>query len=576
MDQVDEIKKRLDIVEFIGQYLQLKKAGINYSACCPFHSEKTPSFMVSPERQTFKCFGCGEGGDVFTFVEKMEGLSFPETLRILGERTGVQVEMRPAGELKKEKSQKDRLYKVNLLSAKFFKAMLWSKTGKPALDYLKGRGLSEETIKKLKIGFAPDGFELERYFKKFDLTPNDASQAGNPQRFRYRIMFPIFSTFDQVVGFSGRILESVLPKGVLGNPKYLNTPETVIFHKSKVLYGLNFAKQAIREKKRAVVVEGQMDVAAAHEAGVEEVVATSGTALTRDHLQILGRYTPNVIFAFDEDEAGQKTAKQAAQMAYELGLDPRMAIIDGAKDIGELVQNDKLKLEKVLISALPPVEWAIKKAKISVGDKELTGKEKKELVSLCLSFIVKMQDEVEKFHFISLISKSVGIPQVTIEKALNQVKVKKALPQNKPEEIKRDLEAEFLSFILHFPKIACEVTLEEKLEFQNPRFNDIYNQVAKCYNLTKDTGSCLKNILSGLDHETQELFSVCALVWDKLIEEDRDIAIRDFVSLKAKLLYKTREDVKQIFASKIAQAEARGDLQEVRHLMEDLQKNLGK
>lgn len=574
MDNVEEIKKRIDIVEFIGQYLQLKKAGINYCALCPFHSEKTGSFMVSPERQTFKCFGCGEGGDVFTFVQKMEGLSFPETLKLLGDRVGVQIETRPAEEIKREKSQKDRLFKVNLLAAKFFKMKLWSKEGEEALDYLRSRGISDETIQDFKIGYAPAGYELEGYFKKYGFTPREAEQAGSPQRFRYRIIFPIFSSFGEIVGFSGRIFEKALPSGVSPNPKYLNTPETPIFHKSKVLYGLNLAKTAIREKKRVVVVEGQMDVAAAHEAGIEEVVATSGTALTRDHLQVLGRYTPNVIFAFDEDEAGQKTARQAAQMAYELSLEPKMTIIPGVKDIGELVEKDKKTLKQVISTALPPIDWAVKKARDTNRNQEFSAKEKKELVSLCLSFIVRMTDEVEKSHYISYLAKKVGVPQVAIEKALNAVKFKKNENKEVAKEIERDLEAEFLSFILNFPAIACEVTLDPSLEFENSAYQDIYNQVINCYNLKKDRDGCLASALSKQEHGIREKFSVCAQVWDKAVAEDRDLAVRDFVALKARLSVRGRENIKKTFAKNIAEAESRGDFKAVRKLMEELQKNL--
>jgi len=576
MDQVEEIKKRIDIVEYIGQYLQLKKAGVNYSALCPFHGEKTSSFMVSPERQTFKCFGCGEGGDVFTFVEKMEGMTFPEVLKMLGDRVGVQVESRPPAEVKREKSQKDRLFKVNLLAAKFFKMKLWSKEGQDALEYLRNRGLSDQTIKDFKIGYAPSGYELVRYFEKYGFSENEAGLAGNPQRFRYRIIFPIFSIFGDVIGFSGRIFEKALPKDVSANPKYLNTPETSVFHKSKVLYGLNLAKQTIRQKKRAVVVEGQMDVTAAHEAGIEEVVATSGTALTYDHLQILGRYTPNVIFAFDEDEAGQKTARQAAQMAYELGLEPKMTMIKGAKDIGELVEKDKKMLEGVISSALPPVEWALAKAQEEAQDKEFSAKEKKELVALCLSFIARMSDVVEKSHYVAYLAKKVGVPQVTLEDALAKTRVKEGFKGVELQTQKRDLEAEFISFVLNFSDIAGAVTLSEELEFENDVYLDIYNQVIKCYNLKKDEAKCLGSILQKQSHEIQEQLGVCAQVWDKLIGEDRDLAVRDFVALKAKLLSRGREHIKKTFAQKIAQAESRGDIAAVRELMEDLQKNLGR
>jgi DNA primase len=348
MDQIEEIKAKIDIVDFIKQYLDLKKAGINYSARCPFHTEKTPSFMVSAERQSFRCFGCGEGGDVISFFQKIECLSFPEALKILGEKVGVQVNF-SKDQFEAKKTDKELIYQINLLAAKFFKLSLHDKVGNQAFKYLKDRGLSENTIEKLKIGFAPADSKLQQIFEKKKFDFQALSKAGHPERFRYRLMFPIFDTFGSVIGFSGRIIEEGLPKFISPHPKYLNTPETAVFHKSRAIYGINFAKDAIRQKKRVILVEGQMDVALSHEAGIEEVVASSGTALTQEHLKILSRLSENIIFCFDEDEAGQKAAESATELALEMGLDVKLTKIEGFKDVGELVKQDKSALAAVLI-----------------------------------------------------------------------------------------------------------------------------------------------------------------------------------------------------------------------------------
>lgn len=573
MDPAEEIKKRLDIVEFIGQYLQLKKVGINHAACCPFHSEKMPSFMVSPERQSFRCFGCGEHGDVISFFMKIEGLSFPEALRILGERTGVQVSFRPKEQVDREKSQKDKIYKINLLAAKYFKVMLWSKPGVKALEYLRKRGLSDKTIQKLKIGYAPVSDALIKYYTNHKISGRDLNLAGHPERFRYRIMFPIFDTLGQVIGFSGRIFEPALPKGVSPHPKYLNTPETPVFHKSRALYGINFAKDAIRQNKRVVVVEGQMDVATSHEAGVEEVIATSGTALTRDHLKILSRYSTDVIFAFDEDEAGQKAITSAAALALELDLEVKLTIIEGYKDVGELVLAEKKKWPQIITRALPPVEWLV--AKTTQDGNKMSAQIRKKLTQSALLFISAMQDEIEKAHYLSYLAKVVQVPEIAVERAL--AKHKTRVPEvSKVTLPEKNIEGEFLSFLINFPAIVNGLDLESEIKFKKSQFIRIYKQVVSCYTSKSSIEKCLMALKKSLPREIREDLDASTIAWDVKIAEGRDEAFRDFLAIKSKLMQIKREEVKHDFANLIAQAEAKGDLQQVKKLMRQLQDNLKK
>jgi len=573
MDPAEEIKKRLDIVEFIGQYLQLKKVGINYSALCPFHSEKVPSFMVSPERQSFRCFSCGESGDVISFFMKIEGLTFSEALRILGERTGVQVSFRPKEQLDREKSQKDEIYKINLIAAKYFKTMLWSKPGTAALEYLRKRGLSDKTIQKLKIGYAPPSDALIKYYANHKISGHDLDLAGHPERFRYRVIFPIFDTLGQVIGFSGRIFEPALPKGVSPHPKYLNTPETPVFHKSKALYGINFAKDAIRQNKRVVVVEGQMDVAASHEAGIEEVVATSGTALTSDHLKILSRYSAEIIFAFDEDEAGQKAAISAVQLALKMDLETKLTIIDGHKDVGELVAADKKKWPQIIDRALYPVEWLV--AKATRNSNEMTVQVKKKLTQNALLFISSMQDEIEKAHYLSYLAKVVQVPEIAVEKALTKYKVQlPETPKVTPRE--RNIEGEFLSFLINFPTIVDGLTLDEEIKFKKSEFNQIYKRVISCYTSKGSIERCLVALKKNLPREIREELDALAIAWDVKVTGARDEAFQDFLAIKNKLETYKKEAIKDNFAKMIAEAEAKGDLEEVKRLMKQLQKSLNK
>jgi len=575
VDNIDEIKKRINIVEFIGQYLQMKKVGINYSALCPFHKEKTPSFMVSPERQSFKCFGCSEHGDVITFFQKMEGLEFPEALRVLGERVGVQVSFQPKEQVDRERSRRDQIFKINLLAAKIFKAILWSKKGEAALKYLLERGLDKQTIEKLKIGYSGDGTDLPKYFSKYKISFDDAASAGHPERFRYRIMFPIFNTLGQVIGFSGRIFESALPKEISPHPKYLNTPETPVFHKSKALYGINFAKDAIRQNKRAVIVEGQMDVAASHFAGIEEVVASSGTALTEDHLQIVGRYTPNVIFAFDEDEAGQKAAHAAVPMALREGLEIKLTIIDKYKDVGELVVVEKNKWSEILKKALPPVEWLSEKAKKSSGEKSFSAQEKKKLAKDAIQFIVSMPDEIEQAHYVSYLAKVLQVPEITIEKAVEKSAKPRQELSTATGEKSLDLEGSFLSFILYQPEFI-EVANITGVDGLQDHYNEIYKTAVSCYSQKQNCKACLDGILKELNRELKEKLESFALEWDVKIGENEDSAKAEFLAIASHLMSEKKEKVKDGFAKLIGEAEGRGDLQEVKKLMRQLQENLGK
>lgn len=574
MDNVDEIKKRIDIVDFIGQYLQLKKAGINYSALCPFHSEKTPSFMVSSERQSFKCFGCSEGGDVITFFMKMEGLSFPEALKILGERVGIQVELKPKEQIDREKTRRDVIYKVNLLSAKYFKATLWSNEGEKALKYLKSRGLDDDMIKKFKVGWAPGINKLEKYFKKYGFSASDVALAGHPERFKFRIIFPIFDVLGQIVGFSGRMLEEVLPQGFSPHPKYLNTPETPVFHKSRVLYGINLAKDAIRKTKRAVVVEGQMDVLLSHVAGIEEVVATSGTAITADHLKILNRYTQNIIFSFDEDEAGQKAAEMAVKLAYEGGIESKLTIIEKYKDVGELVLADKNAWPKIVEKALPPVEWLVKRVRMTKLELDSTGK--KRLASQALGFVDKMQDEIEKSHYINYLAKVLAVPEVSVEKALIRLQNKKTnkTPEVQIQSPKRDLEADFIAFVINYPDVVKKTALDKSIEFDFKQYTQVYKEVLECYNVKEEIHECLGLIAKNLPREIREVLDGKALEWDQRFQESRDEAIAEYIAIKHNLSRRLNEQIKSDFSLKIAQAESEGDMEKVKELMIKLQKNL--
>ncbi len=340
-DTTTQIKEKIDIVEVIGSYIKLEKAGQNYKAKCPFHNEKTPSFFVSPKRGSYYCFGCGAKGDIFSFVEQFEGIDFVGALKMLAERAGVELKFE-----KKDKEMMDRrsrLFECMERTAKIFEENL--ATNKEAVDYLKKRGLTSATIKKWRIGFAFDDWrQTEDRLLKEGFTRDEMRDCGvikeNESKktydtFRNRIMFPIFDNAVRVIAFSGRIFKD--EKGVA---KYLNSPETELFKKSETLYGFHIAKNAVRQLGFCILVEGQMDLLMAQQAGWNNTVATSGTALTSDHLAILKRLSSNIIIAYDNDEAGIKATERAAKLALSLGFNVKILKIAGDKDPADLIAKD--------------------------------------------------------------------------------------------------------------------------------------------------------------------------------------------------------------------------------------------
>ena len=349
---VQEIKERLDIVDFIRSYIPLLPAGKNLKALCPFHKEKTPSFMVSPERQTWHCFGaCGEGGDIFKFLMKYENLEFYEALKILAEKAGIELKkISPA-----EHKQFNVLYEINEAAKKFFVGQLAEGVNKEALKYLKDRGLKKETIEEFELGFSPASFDnLSHYLINLGFDVKDVERAGlnykNDRgsyidRFRERIMFPIYNHFGKVVGFSGRLLPH-LEKPEIG--KYVNSPETLIFNKSRLLYGFHKTKEAIRRLKSAVLVEGQMDFLMLYQEGVKNLAAASGTALTNEHLKTFKRLTDRLILFFDNDEAGLKAVERAIDLGISNDFNIRVLILKDYKDPAEAAQKSPSSILELL------------------------------------------------------------------------------------------------------------------------------------------------------------------------------------------------------------------------------------
>ncbi|NCU41989.1 MAG: DNA primase, partial [Candidatus Moranbacteria bacterium] len=322
MNEIEEIKSKINIIDFIGEYIRLTRAGSSFKGLCPFHNEKTPSFNVSEERQRFHCFGCGKGGDIFTFLMEMEGLEFREALETLAERAGV--EHKKGSTFSQEKNTNTKnIYTLLQEATSFYEKQLWEEQGVKALSYVKARGIDDEILKQFRIGFAPFGwhttqtFLLSSGFNEQDIInaglvvqkeeDTSSSKKHTYDRFRERIMFPVFDPLGRVVGYSARVLPGENEK----NAKYINTPETSVYHKSRIMYGLFQAKEYIKKERKVIVVEGNMDVLAMHKSGFKNTVAVSGTSLTQEHFILLKRYAREVVFFFDSDVAGQQAMKKS-------------------------------------------------------------------------------------------------------------------------------------------------------------------------------------------------------------------------------------------------------------------------
>ncbi|MBP7992454.1 MAG: DNA primase [Candidatus Magasanikbacteria bacterium] len=419
MSDTQLIKDKIDVVDLIGEYVQLKPSGINHKGLCPFHHEKSPSFMVNRERQSWHCFGCAKGGDIFSFIQEIENLEFVDALKLLAQKAGVVLTSR--GENQAESSQKSRIKDINRAATAFFHHILTQlPAAEPAREYIKQRGLTQETIVNWQIGFIPDQWELlTKYLLKKGFSIDDlvasgltikrdnadrTSNRGFYDRFRGRIMFPIWDVHDSIVGFTGRVLVETETSG----GKYVNSPQSPSYDKSRVLFGLNKAKRAIKENDLAVLVEGQMDVIACHQAGMTNVVATSGTALTDEQIKLLQRYTTNLAMAFDADLAGQNAAKRGIDLAREAGLQVRVIRIpEGAgKDPDECLKKNPDVWTQSVQNARDVMEWFIEK---SLGAHDLTNpRGRQSAVNEVLVEIKRIPYALERDYWLKTVAGKLG------------------------------------------------------------------------------------------------------------------------------------------------------------------------
>ena len=494
---VQQIKERLSIEDVVSSYIKMEKAGANLKAKCPFHNEKTPSFFISPGRGSYYCFGCGAGGDIFTFVEEFEGLDFRGALRLLADKAGVKLEQYNP----KAEDEKEKLYRIMEEATIYFEKNLKDNT--EALAYLKTRGLEKGTIKDFRIGYAIlDWRKLYDYLKAKGFSDMEIEKAGlakKPEdktkatydRFRGRIMFPIADSSGRIIAFSGRLLVDD-GKGA----KYLNSPETPIFSKSSVLYGLDKAKDSIRKNNFSILVEGQMDLVLSHQAGYKNTIATSGTALADStvskenivsNLGLVRRLSANMVLAFDADHAGFNAANRAGRIALSLGMDVKVAEMPEGVDPADLISakegggsdawREAIKNSKHIIEFI--LERVLKD---SEGDMRKAGREVK---SVILPFVDALESSIEKAHFLKKISDLSSIPQSALEEDLRKIEQELKYEKQGIEEAEESLrEVSRKDYILR--KLLGIILWQRTLKEQILDVDSILKEIAQILNVTEN------------------------------------------------------------------------------------------
>lgn len=598
---VDDVKDRLDIVEIIGGYVKLTNAGANMRGLCPFHREKTPSFMVSKEKQIFHCFGCGKGGDVITFVQEIEGMDFKESLRLLSERAGLDYRKYQitAGSGKEDSDKKDVLRRLLEATTIFYQQKLEGSEGLAAKKYIQERGLTKDSVQSFRLGYAPRADErgypsaLYNYLRGQGYSPQAIVESGSVykkdgqesyiDRFRDRLMFPIADSLGRIVGYSARILPgSDSPQG-----KYINTPATILYDKGSLFYGFHLAKQAIRENAETIMLEGNLDVVLSHQAGVKQAVATCGTALGKKQLNFLRRYTQKIVLAFDADMAGVKATKRAAELAWEDEFDVKVIPIKTGMDVADIVKDDPEKWRKMVNRKKSLAGYFFR---LAFKNRVLTLDQKKALSDRILKLLNIIPSRVEQSYYVKKLAEEVQVPEEHLwEKIRAKSRGAQTNTQNVSENIKKNrtglLEERLIGLIYNYPKLFYKNRERlEKCVFSEIQYENMFKVFKK--NLDKVPEDKKKKFKSSNyvfeSRDLQLKLSEIALALDKDLGDDpddnREKAIEEFRvclgSLEKEFLKSERN--KLLHEIKESQKNNSGRLDELMKRMQEISREIAK
>ncbi len=587
MSPVEEIKNKLDIVEVLGGYVKLEKAGINYRARCPFHNEKTPSFFVSPSRQMWRCFGgCSEGGDMFSFIMKIEGMEFVDALRLLAEKAGITLKKQDPRII----SERAKLYDIVAEAAEFFTNQLASTdTGKKVVTYLDKRGVHEKSIKDFQLGYALDSWQsLFSHLTQLGYKAEDIEKAGLVikkttdkyyDRFRKRIMFPITDISGKVVGFTGRIFEE--PQSMGSSPaakpgtvrypaksdagrhlaKYMNSPETPTFNKGSILYGLDRAKLDIKKQDACVLVEGNLDVIMSHQAGVTNAVATSGTALTEWQLRIIRRYTDTLVISFDMDEGGENAALRGIDLAEAQGFNIKIVRLPEAKDPAEYIQKQPDEWQKRIGEAQSIYEYYLEYALKTYGTDEAYSKKK--VAGFILPKLKRIPNKIEQAHWVAELAGRLKVTEEDIRYELDKVAVpaeREEHPvsgQKTQQKPRRELLEERLLLVLmnHPKKLALFKKSGLSLSLQGEEVIQYLGSKTKDQNVSPEVKELIDSLSLYSEYEKEQ---------DIDYDEEIEFIIKELKTLSFK------EELGKL-SSDIQEAERTGDEKSARELLEKFQ-----
>ncbi|MEK7664020.1 MAG: DNA primase [Patescibacteria group bacterium] len=557
--QIEEIKNKLNVLDIVGSYVKLTKTGINYRGVCPFHSEKTPSFFVSPTRQMWHCFGCGKGFSMFDFVMAIEGVEFGDALRILANKAGVQLKR----ENPQLRTERERLYEICELACKFFEKQLEGLAGREVQDYLIGRGITKDSIKKWRIGYSPDNwnsltdFLIGKGYKrdeivKAGLAIKKENNNDSYDRFRGRIIFTVFDLNSRAVGFGGRVFSAKGGSVASGKQfdqniaKYINTPQTLLYNKSATLYGLNNAKLSVRKQNNCVITEGYTDVIMCHQAGFENTIAASGTALTWQHLNILKRYSENLVLAFDMDIAGDSATKRGINLAEEQGFN--IKVIESYEknlDPADIVAKNPKLWEEALLKTKSIMDYYFDSA-FSSFNKE-TPEGKKEIGRIILPAIKRLQNKIEQSHWIQKLSQMLGIKEEVVLEELAKISLQsneiRGTTQNPPvggtqnyaekeleskERRKKLIEEKIVALILKNPDYI-KLIEQDHYQLFSHEINGFLRKLREIINLPEDQlkkeeekrdfKSIFESVVAD-DNEFKNFIAALALKGDVAYEED--------------------------------------------------------
>lgn len=562
MDAKEDIRERLAIEDVIGEYVQLKRAGRTWKGLSPFGNEKTPSFVVSPEKQIWHDFSSGRGGDIFAFVMEMEGLDFRGALEVLARRAGVDLEQyQQAGNRGESAKSKERLYEANELAAKFYQAH-FSKN-KTALDYvLKTRQFSKEIALTWQLGYSPNnGSALVDFLKGKGFTEKELTLAGLTSKnyrgglqdmFRGRLQIPLCDAQGRVIGFTARLLEDD-PKA----PKYINTPSTPIYDKSRHVFGLHLAKEAIRKSKFVVLAEGNLDVIASHQADVRQVVATAGTALTEPHLKALNRLTGDIRLCFDADKAGIAATERAIPVAHKVGVSLQIITIPNGKDPDELIKQDVAIWKDIIEKPRYVIDWLIDRYTETLDLSSATGK--RQLSDVVLKVVRQLPDSVEQDHYISRLAALLQVSADALRDKLQRTEietpaVRRHVQMQKPtklEQVRQEklrVEERLMALTLLIPRLRNALYTIEPEMFDDPRARDTFEFLAEHPDFDGKDATQVKQIA--------EYGKILSLVYETLYQDVEPMELTGEVKrLKASLVAQYVRVQKQAIAEKLQTAE---------------------